>query len=375
MKAFLKISLLCVLSMSTALTLGSTKSQTDKQQALQRIDQEISGVRERISQAEVEKSTLQQQLKHIDVAIGQQSKKIHHTNQQLQQQRQSLAQLQQQQREHQQQLSKHNSQLQQQMRAAYLLGREDYLKALLNQQDPGNLSRMLHYYQHFNRARLGLVHSLQQTLSEIATLEENIQQQQHELISLLEQQKQDQQHLQASKAKQSTLVQKNAHRLRDEQAHLQKLLQDQQGLQQVLRRIEQGTEQFSMGKLRGKLSLPTSGRIVEKFGVRTADNSVPNSGIVIQAKVGEAVNAVHAGKVVFADWLGGFGLLIIIDHGQGYMTLYGRNESLYREVGEAVETGDLIATVGQSGGYTKSGLYFAIRQNGKAIDPQKWIGV
>jgi len=127
------------------------------------------------------------------------------------------------------------------------------------------------------------------------------------------------------------------------------------------------------GKLLGKLSLPARGRISHHFGSRRSTGKLRWQGITIDASEGNEVRAIYHGRVAFADWLRNFGMLIIIDHGDGYMSLYAHNQALYRDVGEWVDQGDVIATIGNSGGQDQSGLYFEIRHNGTPADPSRWI--
>ena len=133
------------------------------------------------------------------------------------------------------------------------------------------------------------------------------------------------------------------------------------------------TDDYAVLK-RGKLPWPAKGRILSSFGRSISSSELKSTGVLIQAPMGRKVRAVMPGKVIFSRWMRGYGLLIIVDNGHGYMTLYGRNESLYKKRGDVIKRGEIISAVGNSGGYQKSALYFAIRHNAKPVNPSKWCG-
>jgi septal ring factor EnvC (AmiA/AmiB activator) len=136
-----------------------------------------------------------------------------------------------------------------------------------------------------------------------------------------------------------------------------------------------GRDAGAFAALKGKLRLPTRGELINRFGTPRSDSGLSWKGLFIRSVSGQEVRAVAAGRVVFAEWIRGFGNLMIIDHGQSYLTIYGNNEALLKQVGDAVGTGDAVATVGNSGGNPDSGLYFEIRYQGKAFDPLRWVSL
>ena len=165
------------------------------------------------------------------------------------------------------------------------------------------------------------------------------------------------------------------HLLQSNAQRIQRLNKNKAALENVINRLRyqsaKGVNGQKFVKTKGHLLWPTQGKISEPYGHAMAGNIKSNS-VIIAAHSGQNVYAIASGKVVFSNWLRGFGLLIIIDHGNGYMSLYGYNRSLYKKTGDTVKAGDLIASVGQSGGQSKPGLYFALRHNNQPLNPSKW---
>jgi septal ring factor EnvC (AmiA/AmiB activator) len=300
-----------------------------------------------------------------------------------------------------------------QARAAYQSGRQEYVKLLLNQQNPEKFSRTLTYYDYLSEARMEQLDTFNETLRQLANVEIDIANQQNQLLeqqSALEGRRE--QLAAARKERQVALAKLN----KEFSARDQKLKareQERAELAQVLKTIEQAlarqareaeaarqqallaeqeqarkpSQTSANGPLvsagatvggpfaqaRGKLPWPVNGRLIARFGTpRGGDARTTWDGVLIGAAAGSQVRAVHGGRVVFADWLRGAGLLVILDHGNGYLSLYGHNQSLLKNAGDVVDAGEAIATVGSSGGQDDSALYFAIRQQGRATDPAQW---
>ena len=269
--------------------------------------------------------------------------------------------------------------IERQIRAAYEMGNQEYLKVLLNQEDPDEMARMLTYYDYFNEARANQIRQYNSTLVQLERVSVALA---HELTTLrenrlaldLEQQKLTQ----ARKEKQATLKTLIA-RIKTTGGEITRRQQDRGRLEQLLNRLQNSLANIPtpddatpFSNMRGKLLMPVKGQLAHRFGHRRNQGKMKWQGVLIDAPEGEPVYAVHYGRVVFSDWLRGFGLLMIISHGDGYMSLYGHNQVLYRQTGEWVTAGDVIATVGDSGGQNRTGLYFEIRIDGKPSDPQQW---
>jgi murein hydrolase activator len=268
-----------------------------------------------------------------------------------------------------------------QIRAAHMIGQEEPLKLLLNQRDPSQTGRVLTYYQYFGRARATQIAAINSHIAELSTLDAALAEEEARLLALEEQRRGELSKLQSARERRGRTLAtleaesknraKELERLKDQQGGLEKLVRE---LRRALERIDKfpTDSKDAFAKLRGKLSWPAAGRLIASFG-QTRAGGVKWDGVLVSGSQGAAVHAVYHGRVVYADWLSGLGLLTIIDHGDGYLSLYGHNERLYKEVGERVTAGDTIATVGDSGGRSSPALYFEIRRAGKPVDPRPWF--
>jgi septal ring factor EnvC (AmiA/AmiB activator) len=276
-------------------------------------------------------------------------------------------------------LARERASLAGQLRAAYMIGREEPLKLLLNQHDPLNSARLYVFYSYFGRARAEQITQIQQHVQHLAELDAELAQQQADLAGLKStQQTQLQQLEQARIERQTVLVSFNAAartreeslaRLKTQQADLERLLNE---LDHSLKTVPPPDNVTAFGRTRGQLTWPVAGRLTAQFGTRRA-TGVSWEGVVIATERGSPVAAVAAGRVVYADWLPGLGLLVIVDHGEGYMSLYGHNDRLLKAVGDPVAAGETLAAAGDTGGRATPELYFEIRRAGKPVDPAPWF--
>ena len=267
------------------------------------------------------------------------------------------------------------------LRSAYLMGQQRQVKLLLNQDDPIAIARLMTYYGYLSRARADHIRGITSALNELALIEQQVNEQKSDLEKLKSEKIAESERLkQLQDNRKEALVRLQA-QLRKKSDELAALQRDEQNLQQLveslrkaLRDIPPATAQLtSISPLKGKLVWPVEGRIGIPFGALQADGKLRSRGVLVSASAGADVHAIARGQVVFADWLRGFGLLLIIDHGKGYMSLYGYNRSLFKEVGDRVEAGELIAAVGDSGGRERSGLYLELRKDGRPFDPASWF--
>lgn len=269
-----------------------------------------------------------------------------------------------------------------QIKAAYAMGKKDKLKLMLSQQDPALSSRILVYYDYLNKDRLAKLAYILEAQSRLTALElEQVKDTEilEQNLKVNEAQKQLLADTQVKRKELLALLEKD---YSSTQAKLSQLQEGEQRLQSVVAKLQQFNLKeviksvFDLSsdqpfeKLKGNLPWPVEGQIVQKFGSRRMDSRW--DGVLIEASEGAELKAVSNGRVVFADWLRGYGLLIIIDHNDGYMTLYAFNQSLYKSVGDQVSTGEVIAAVGKSGGRDQPGLYFGVREQGKPVDPLLW---
>ena len=276
----------------------------------------------------------------------------------------------------------------------YLGGKQEFLKLILNNQDPNQVTRDLQYYQYIARNRATLLADLRNDLAELDAIGIAAREQRTELESLRSEQAVQKKTLEKEKNARKQMLSKISMQLRKQRREINRLQRDENRLAQLVEKI---TEMLAQPKskalfrndslpdnrfdgspfdqLKGKLTLPVRGEITNRFGTPRPESTVKWKGLFLRTSSGQTVKAIAAGQVVFADWLRGFGNLLIIDHGDGYMSLYGNNETLYKEVGDLLQGGDSIATVGNSGGNENFGLYFELRHKSKPLDPLKWLAV
>jgi murein hydrolase activator len=276
------------------------------------------------------------------------------------------------------QLAENRSALAGQMRAAYLIGRQEPLKLLLNQQDPALAGRMFAYYSYFGRARAGQIKLIENDVQRIAELQVELAAEDEKLAELEKQQRARLAELEQARTRRSRVLASLEVQSHTRAQNLERLRTQQAGLEKLLRELRAASEKYPVAgndaftRLRGKLNWPVAGRLAARFGEARAGGVVWD-GVLIATERGAPVKAVCQGRVIYADWLPGLGLLAIVDHGDGYLSLYGHNERLYKAVGESVAAGDAIAAAGDSGGSSRPELYFEIRKAGKPVDPRPWF--
>ena len=363
-----------VLTQSICLPIQAQQQETEEQ--LSSVQQEIKQQQTSLKQQRRQRSKLEKQLKQQEVKLGTLAK----THRQSQQEAKQLGQQTQNLKKEQSALSKQEAQQQallaKQLKSAYMTGQHDLSKMLLNQSQAGDSERMLAYYKYLNKARLQELDELEKTMARLAEVEKELQTKQSRLNRVVEQQKtelaklrQQQQARKKTLTEMETLVNTQADqlkRLKDSETNLKSELVR---LQEEAARLE--VKLNGLKSKRGKLIWPTAGKLANRFGTRKG-GQLRWKGVYIQSQSGEAVKTVEQGKVLFADWMKGFGLVIVIDHGDDYMTLYAHNQALLKQVGDTVTRDEVIALVGQSGGQKQAGLYFEIRHKGRALNPSRW---
>jgi septal ring factor EnvC (AmiA/AmiB activator) len=275
----------------------------------------------------------------------------------------------------------------------YIGAQPDALKLLLNREDPNRIAREFHYLTYLARARAELIGSLRSNLGRVAELTQETQQKSAELAAINASQQAQRKRLEAEKNARKAVLVKVSRQIEKQRREISTLKRDENRLARLVDQLsrmlartkpgtlrnerlpEPGGDSSAFGQLKGRLYLPVRGELKNRFGVPREGSGVLWKGLFIAAPAGQEVKAIASGRVVFADWLRGFGNLLIIDHGDGYMSLYGNNESLYKQVGDAARSGETVAAVGNSGGNMDSGLYFEIRHQGKAFDPLGWVSL
>ena len=351
-----------------------------KEKQLKGVLQKIEKLKKAIDVKEDSKSQYIKQLKTIERKMGGLSQKIRGIDKKIRAKKSELAKLRDTRLKHQRELSRENDYLAEQVYAAFTLGREEKVKLLFSQQDPELLQRNLVYYQYFSNARVDLINGVQKNIDKILETEALIQQARAELEKIQQQLKVEKKQLDKDRGKRKTIIASLDKQLKKQGGSLSRLEDEAAQLQKLINSIEEifvdapesEISRKAFAELRGKLAWPVKGKLKKLFGRHKPLSDLRWQGVMIEAPAGSRVQAVSHGRVAFADWLRGMGNLIIIDHGNSYLSLYGHNEALFKAAGEWVDSGDVIASTGSSGGQKKAGLYFEIRKKGKPQNPTRW---
>ena len=374
----------CLVLLSNLMFIGSSiavdinNNERNKQQnsnKLNNVQQAIAKQESNIFNANKARSALEQQLKNNDLAIAKTAKAINDTEQQLKITQTKISSLS---KEKQKLTSQKRTQerlLAQQLRSAYTSGQHDYLKLLLNQEQSEKIQRTISYYQYLNKARINEIEKFQVTITQLMIVATQHQEQVEHLQTLKKDQQKQRLVLKQNKNNRSKTLASLSKKLLSSKQKLAKLKTEEANLTAALQKltelIRQEINLTGLSKLKRKLVWPVKGRLLRSFGSRK-QGYLKWKGVLLGAPIGKRVQTIHNGTVLFSNWLKGYGLLTVIDHGNGYMSLYAHNQALLKSVGDRVETGEPIALVGQSGGQSQSGLYFEIRHQGKAVNPKIW---
>ena len=354
----------------------SLSAQQQQEQELADLKQQIKLTEQQVKKQQQQLEQAEQKLRQSDKALAEVSSAQHSTEQEHQalvaKQQDLLAE--QSSLEH--TLTQQQTLLASQLKSAYSLGQHDYTKMLLNQQDAGKLERVLTYYQYVNRARMTQLTNLNQTISQLQQVLQQLAAQQQQLTQLLAKLQQQQAQLALAKNEQKQSVSRLTKTLQQQGRQLDYLRQNESSLQTTIENLrklaEKSRELTGLVKQKGRLSWPLTGSVLQQFG-ESRQGGISSRGMVIKATEGESVKAIADGQVIYADWLKGYGWVIVLDHGEGFMSLYGHNQNLLKQPGARISAGETIAQAGMSGGQAMSGLYFEIRNKGEAVNPLHWL--
>ena len=262
-----------------------------------------------------------------------------------------------------------------QLASAYMSGRHDLAQLLLNQQQSSKMERLLGYYQFLTQARVEALESLKQTLTELDKVAAELETKRRELAQLAQEQQQRQLELQQQQQQRQTTLAKLKQQYRSNSEALEQMQLSEAELKNLLAQASSRVRQFEamegLEELKGQLDWPVDGRLSNRFG-NIRQGQLRWKGILIRGQEGQPVKAVQHGQILFSDWIKGFGLVLVMDHGDGYMSLYGHNQALLKQAGDMVARNEVIALVGRSGGQSQPGLYFEIRHKGRAVNPARW---
>ena len=375
-----KLALLVMLTCLVITPALHAQDKSAKQQQLQALLNKIGKLEQAINVKQDSKSQYVKQLKTIEANIGQVNRKIRKVDGQIKTRKSELKKMRATRLEHQRKLSRENEYLAEQVYAAFTLGQQEKVKLLFSQQAPETLQRNLVYYEYFSNARVELISTVQNSIDKIIETERLIQQAQAELRADQQTLADQKKRLSQDLGKRKTIVASLNSQLKKQGGSLSLLQDEALQLQNLINSIQEIFNEApepeiahkAFARLKGKLAWPVGGKVRRLFGRHKPLSDLRWQGVMIEAKSGKHVMAVSHGRIAFADWLRGFGNLIIIDHGNSYLSLYGHNESLFKSAGEWVDAGEIISSIGSSGGHSKPGLYFEIRKKGKPQNPTTW---
>ena len=382
-------------------------------QSLSLVQEKLAKLKQALNQSQEARKDAADALKDSEVAISVANKKLYEINQKQQAHKAMLAKLAAESLATNQALTSQQKQLSTQLYQQYLHGRQSYVQMVLQNDHPSAMARDVHYFSYIAKVRAELINKMQGNLNHLNQLNEETTSTLEKVAELKQKQIDERQVLQSQKQVKSKIVRSLSQQIAMQRGEIKKLSRDEKRLSQLVERLARATppggkkqknkrtapadssnsnkaaqeapptlannvepsfegHSGNFSSLRGKLRLPVRGEVSNQFGSSRADSGISWKGLFIKANEGSEVKSVASGQVVFADWLRGFGNLIILDHGDGYMSLYGNNQAVLKQVGDSVKAGDAIASVGNSGGNEANGLYYELRRQSRPFDPLSW---
>lgn len=417
-------SLLLALMLTHLPLVYAAKNEQPKQR-LTEVQQRLEALKKELDDSKEAHKDAADALKESEVAISEANKKLFEINQNQQKNKKTLSQLQSDSASTNKALIQQQKLLSEQLYQQYIHGQQSYLQMILQSENPNEIARDIHYFSYVAKARSTLIHKMQDNLNKISKLNDETASALQEVAALKQKQIEEKKVLEEQKKTKSKVVRSLSNQIATQRGEIKKLSRDEKRLSQLVERLakiipptpkkvrpaskatnsEQIDNTKSVGKnaandaqasntriinntepspefsstnfasLKGKLRLPVRGDLTNRFGSSREDSGISWKGLFIKASEGADVKSVATGRVVFADWLRGFGNLIILDHGDGYMSLYGNNQAVLKQVGDNVQAGDIIASVGNSGGNEANGLYYELRRQSRPFDPLSWSRV
>lgn len=379
-----KLFCLSLLSMMLAI---SPAAMSDDKADMEKLQNDINDLQKELKKVQGARSNVQQELQKNETQMSDLQKKVEKIQQEINAQNKQIEDLNKERGNLEKARAKQQAQAAEQIRAAYQLGQQPQFKVFLNQESPERISRMMKYHSYFMAAHAEKMKKFLDTITQLNELEPQIAQKTIELNTIKEELSKQQASLQEAQAQRKQTLAKINTTISNKDKALQDMMEDRRQLQALLQKVARASTSFAaapsyvplpnagekFSSRRGRLPWPTQGRITHGFGSSQVEGQLQWNGVMIGANAGQQVQAVHYGRVVFADYFRGQGLLVIIDHGEGYLSLYAHNQNLLKKAGDAVKAGEAIANVGDTGGQNETGLYFEIRYQGKAINPAEWL--
>ena len=371
---------LSILALNLIVPLDYVSAADDQQQArLEKLDRSISKLEKKLRSRDKQKDSLQNELKKVEVEASQLKGNLRKLGKEIRTVVAELSILRHQETDLQARIVQQADVIAEQIAAAHKLGDQEPIKLLLNQENPQQLARVFKYYDYFLQARSEKIASYMNDVESLTEVIARISSQQLALKRSQSDLKSGQEKLRGRVAKRSVTLKQLDASLVSDKKKLGSLQRERSELEEILSAVEEAVADMTLPRnykpflsRKGTLSWPLKGRVAHSYGSQRS-GELRWEGWLISASAGAAVNAVHNGRIVFSNYLRGFGLLAIVDHGDGYMTLYAHNQELLKDTGDWVQSNELVARAGDTGGLNKPALYFEIRSQGKPADPKVWL--
>jgi len=377
----LKLVLFFALAVAVSATAQNSEGELAKikEQELEEVRARISELKESMDDSAASRDKLTAELQDAEVKISEQRIRLKELERQRAFSAKRKAELDLQLAGREAALDEEAEQLAEQVRAAYMSGSQERIKLLLNQRDPATIGRLMAYYGYFNDYRADNIDAVTSAIRELAALRSEVAAEEARIADLAKVRYAELTALNAAQERRQALLASLKDKIGDEGREVERLASQERDLSRLIAELTSilsdypisSEEPFSEHK--GHLTWPVAGRLLHDFGQPRAGDRLKWNGVVLAAPRGREVRSVYHGRVVFADWLAGLGLLVIVNHGENYMTLYGYNETILKNTGDWVAPGDVIATVGESGGQAQSSLYFEIRRGTQPVNPGQWV--
>ena len=380
MKALLPLSVLVFLAAHPALAQDTEGELAKiKEQELEEVRERISDLKKSMDKSAADREKLTSELQEAEVDIAEKRIRLRELEKERDYSARRKAELDAQLSEREAELDEESAELAEQVRTAYMSGSQERIKLLLNQRDPATLGRLMAYYGYLNDYRSANIEAVTEAIRKLAALRSEVAAEEARIADLARERYDELTRLNTAQEKRQQLLASLQQKLENEGQEVERLAAQEEDLTRLIAELTtilsdypiSSEDPFSDHK--GKLTWPVAGTLLHDFGQPRASNQVKWNGVVLGAPRGREVRSVYHGRVAFADWLAGLGLLVIVDHGEGYMTLYGYNETILKNAGDWVAPGDVIATVGDSGGQSQSSLYFELRRGTQPLNPRQWV--
>ena len=371
--------LVCLLALASSVFGQDADLTQIKEKELEDVREQISRLKQSMDERAADRDRVTGELQAAEVGISE--KRIH--LQELERQRQfsqkKKEELDRRLRSRAQELQAESAQLGAQVRAAYTSGSQERMKLLLNQHDPATLGRLIAYYKYLSDFRGANIETINGHIRELSNLRQQVAAEESRLAGLARARTAELEELSTAQEQRQALLASLKAKIAEEGSEIERLAAQEKDLARLIEELTRIlsdypiTSEEPFSTLKGRLTWPVAGTLLRDFGQPRASGRLKWHGVVLSAPRGREIRAIYHGRVIFADWLAGMGLLVIVDHGEGYMTLYGYNETTLKTAGDWVAPGDVIATVGDSGGQTEPGLYFELRKGTQPLNPSNWV--